>query len=49
MVVLILRFIGMGLGRRITRCFHTGEVKSVKAHERGRIVVLLESFWAVGG
>lgn len=48
MVVLILRFfIGMGLGGELPVA-STLVSESVKAHERGRIVVLLESFWAVG-
>ncbi|WP_439744181.1 MFS transporter [Bacillus pseudomycoides] len=45
---LILRFlIGMGLGGELPVA-STLVSESVEAHERGRIVVLLESFWAVG-
>lgn len=48
MMVLILRFfIGMGLGGELPVA-STLVSESVKTHERGRIVVLLESFWAVG-
>ena len=45
---LILRFlIGMGLGGELPVA-STLVSESVKAEERGRTVVLLESFWAVG-
>lgn len=45
---LILRFIiGMGLGGELPVA-STLVSESVAAHERGRIVVLLESFWAAG-
>ncbi|AWC30684.1 MFS transporter [Bacillus cytotoxicus] len=45
---LILRFfIGMGLGGELPVA-STLVSESVEAHERGRIVVLLESFWAGG-
>ncbi|WP_459502833.1 MFS transporter [Bacillus sp. C1] len=45
---LILRFlIGMGLGGELPVA-STLVSESVKAHERGKIVVLLESFWAFG-
>ena len=48
MVVLVLRFfIGMGLGGELPVA-STLVSESVETHERGRIVVLLESFWAVG-
>lgn len=46
--LLILRFlIGMGLGGELPVA-STLVAESVAAHERGRIVVLLESFWALG-
>lgn len=45
---LVLRFlIGMGLGGELPVA-STLVSESVKAHERGKIVVLLESFWAGG-
>lgn len=45
---LVLRFIiGMGLGGELPVA-STLVSESVAAHERGRIVVLLESFWAAG-
>ncbi len=45
---LFLRFlIGLGLGGELPVA-STLVAESVKAHERGRIVVLLESFWALG-
>ncbi|MCI0765350.1 MFS transporter [Bacillus sp. TL12] len=45
---LILRFlIGMGLGGELPVA-STLVSESVEAHERGKIVVLLESFWASG-
>lgn len=45
---LILRFfIGMGLGGELPVA-STLVAESVRPHERGRIVVLLESFWAFG-
>ncbi|MEK4626903.1 MAG: MFS transporter [Solibacillus sp.] len=45
---LILRFfIGMGLGGELPVA-STLVSESVKAEERGRVVVLLESFWAAG-
>ncbi|EJR85240.1 MULTISPECIES: MFS transporter [Bacillus cereus group] len=45
---LVLRFlIGMGLGGELPVA-STLVSESVEAHERGRIVVLLESFWAGG-
>lgn len=45
---LLLRFlIGMGLGGELPVA-STLVSESVEAHERGRIVVLLESFWAGG-
>ncbi len=45
---LILRFfIGMGLGGELPVA-STLVAESVQPHERGRIVVLLESFWAFG-
>ncbi|UYZ84724.1 MFS transporter [Entomomonas sp. E2T0] len=45
---LILRFfIGMGLGGELPVA-STLVAESVELHERGRIVVLLESFWAFG-
>lgn len=48
MVVLVLRFfIGMGLGGELPVA-STLVSESIETHERGRIVVLLESFWAVG-
>lgn len=47
-LLLILRFlIGMGLGGELPVA-STLVAESVQAHERGRIVVLLESFWALG-
>jgi putative MFS transporter len=47
-VLLALRFfIGMGLGGELPVA-STLVSESVPAHERGRIVVLLESFWALG-
>ena len=47
-VVLVLRFfIGMGLGGELPVA-STLVSESVAPHERGRVVVLLESFWAVG-
>ncbi|MCG3084910.1 MFS transporter [Anoxybacillus sp. LAT_35] len=47
-VFLILRFlIGMGLGGELPVA-STLVSESVPAHERGKIVVLLESFWAGG-
>ncbi|AZB40977.1 MFS transporter [Bacillus sp. FJAT-42376] len=47
-VFLFLRFfIGMGLGGELPVA-STLVSESVKPHERGRIVVLLESFWAGG-
>ncbi|KEK25585.1 MFS transporter [Bacillus gaemokensis] len=47
-VFLILRFlIGMGLGGELPVA-STLVSESVEAHERGKIVVLLESFWAGG-
>lgn len=47
-VFLILRFlIGMGLGGELPVA-STLVSESVKAEERGRVVVLLESFWAGG-
>lgn len=46
--LLALRFvIGMGLGGELPVA-STLVAESVEAHERGRIVVLLESFWAFG-
>lgn len=46
--LLILRFlVGMGLGGELPVAA-TLVAESVAAHERGRVVVLLESFWAVG-
>ena len=46
--LLILRFfIGMGLGGELPVA-STLVSESVEPHERGRIVVLLESFWAFG-
>ncbi len=45
---LVLRFlIGMGLGGELPVA-STLVSESVEAHERGKIVVLLESFWAGG-
>ncbi|MED0946606.1 MFS transporter [Bacillus mobilis] len=45
---LVLRFlIGMGLGGELPVA-STLVAESVEAHERGKIVVLLESFWAGG-
>ena len=47
-VLLLLRFlIGMGLGGELPVAA-TYVSERVAAHERGRIVVLLESFWAAG-
>lgn len=47
-VLLILRFfIGMGLGGELPVA-STLVSESVEAHERGRIIVILESFWALG-
>lgn len=47
-VFMILRFlIGMGLGGELPVA-STLVSESVASHERGRVVVLLESFWAVG-
>ncbi|WP_391374211.1 MFS transporter [Lysinibacillus sp. KU-BSD001] len=47
-VFLLLRFlIGMGLGGELPVA-STLVSESVKAEERGRVVVLLESFWAAG-
>lgn len=47
-VFLVLRFfIGMGLGGELPVA-STLVSESVRAEERGRIVVLLESFWAAG-
>ncbi|MGP1516279.1 MAG: MFS transporter [Ottowia sp.] len=47
-VLLVLRFfIGMGLGGELPVAA-TYVSERVPAHERGRTVVLLESFWAVG-
>lgn len=47
-IFLILRFfIGMGLGGELPVA-STLVSESVKKEERGRVVVLLESFWAVG-
>lgn len=46
--LLILRFlVGMGLGGELPVAA-TLVAESVASHERGRVVVLLESFWAVG-
>jgi putative MFS transporter len=46
--LLVLRFIiGMGLGGELPVA-STLVAESVASHERGRIVVLLESFWAFG-
>lgn len=46
--LLILRFlVGMGLGGELPVAA-TLVAENVAAHERGRVVVLLESFWAVG-
>ncbi|AKJ43699.1 MFS transporter [Pragia fontium] len=46
--LLVLRFIiGMGLGGELPVA-STLVSESVESHERGRIVVLLESFWAFG-
>ncbi|MGX9136290.1 MFS transporter [Rummeliibacillus sp. JY-2-4R] len=47
MFMLLRFFIGMGLGGELPVA-STLVSESVKADERGRIVVLLESFWAVG-
>ncbi|MDR2852621.1 MAG: MFS transporter [Burkholderiaceae bacterium] len=47
-MLLILRFfIGLGLGGELPVA-STLVSENVQAHERGRIVVLLESFWALG-
>ena len=47
-VLFVLRFfIGMGLGGELPVA-STYVSERVPAHERGRIVVLLESFWALG-
>lgn len=47
-IFLILRFfIGMGLGGELPVA-STLVAESVRKEERGRVVVLLESFWAVG-
>ena len=47
-VLFVLRFfIGMGLGGELPVA-STYVSERVPAHERGRVVVLLESFWAVG-
>ncbi|RRD57720.1 MFS transporter [Comamonadaceae bacterium OH2545_COT-014] len=47
-VLMVLRFfIGMGLGGELPVAA-TYVSERVPAHERGRVVVLLESFWAVG-
>lgn len=47
-IFMILRFfIGMGLGGELPVA-STLVSESVASHERGRVVVLLESFWAVG-
>lgn len=47
-VLMVLRFfIGMGLGGELPVA-STYVSERVPAHERGRIVVLLESFWALG-
>ncbi len=47
-VLMVLRFFtGMGLGGELPVA-STYVSERVPAHERGRIVVLLESFWAVG-
>ena len=46
--LLILRFlVGMGLGGELPVAA-TLVAESVAAHERGRVVVMLESFWAAG-
>ncbi len=45
--ILLRFFIGMGLGGELPVA-STLVAESVEAHERGRIVVLLESFWAFG-
>ncbi|MDR0218502.1 MAG: MFS transporter [Enterobacteriaceae bacterium] len=46
--LLVLRFIiGMGLGGELPVA-STLVSESVKSHERGRLVVILESFWAFG-
>ncbi|MCL2308988.1 MAG: MFS transporter [Proteobacteria bacterium] len=48
MMLLVLRFfIGMGLGGELPVA-STLVSESVQAHERGKMVVLLESFWALG-
>ncbi len=47
-VLMVLRFlIGAGLGGELPVA-STYVSERVPAHERGRVVVLLESFWAVG-
>lgn len=47
-VLMVLRFfIGMGLGGELPVA-STYVSERVPAHERGRVVVLLESFWALG-
>lgn len=47
-VFLILRFfIGLGLGGELPVA-STLVAENVKAHERGKVIVLLESFWAFG-
>ncbi len=47
-MLLFLRFfIGLGLGGELPVA-STLVAESVRAHERGKIVVLLESFWALG-
>ncbi|WP_019413295.1 MFS transporter [Paenisporosarcina sp. TG20] len=47
-IFLIFRFfVGMGLGGELPVA-STLVAESVKANERGRVVVLLESFWAAG-
>ena len=47
MLLLLRFFIGMGLGGELPVA-STLVSESVKAEERGRVVVLLESFWAFG-
>jgi len=47
MLLLLRLFIGMGLGGELPVA-STLVSESVPAHERGKIVVLLESFWALG-
>ncbi|MGG0658205.1 MFS transporter [Rummeliibacillus pycnus] len=47
-IFMVLRFfVGMGLGGELPVA-STLVSENVEAHERGRVVVLLESFWAVG-